>query len=105
MSDPTNDNTKTLAPDVQAEIARIFDEARDRALALVVGQVRSAPAAAAEPVRTISLNQAAKRANRTAETMQRHVISAKLGVKVGGRWRIDPVRLAAWLRGEGDEHS
>jgi excisionase family DNA binding protein len=94
MSDtPTPSNPA----DVQAAIARIFDEARDRALALVASQ-KSLSTPAFDPD-WITLGQAANIRNCTEQTMVRHVIENGLGVKTGGRWRVDRRRLNAWMAG------
>lgn len=95
--------------DLRAEIERILAEGAAAAKAAIDASVerartllaeQSGPDLSASPIPDwITLGQAAGIRHCTEQTMQRHVIAYGLGVKAGGRWRVDRRRLDAWQRG------
>jgi len=99
MSDSTSEKMPNTATEVQTAIARIFDEARDRALALVASQ-RALPTAASEPD-WISRGEAAAIRRCSLETMTTYIKEFGLGTKTAtGPWRVDKCRLQSWMEGK-----
>lgn len=101
MNNATSDKVSNASTDVKAEIARIFDEARDRALALVTAGVSSVPdvniVASAEQPDWRKLKDAARICGVHPDTMARQARANGLGSRIdGGAWRIDMTRVRAW---------
>jgi len=64
------------------------------------GAHHGAPPINADEPAWATLDQAAGLRQCSAETMQRHVIANGLGVKIGGRWRVDLNRVRRWQKGD-----
>lgn len=94
------------SPDIRAELAEVFAQARAdidaaerRALALLEARDGGSSDLAADTPKWISLDQGAAIRGVSRETMARHAERYGLGTCSGRRWRIDENRVRALNEG------
>ena len=88
------------ADDLRAEIARIFNEARDRALALVEVDAAALAVSGRPKARWLRLKEAAAACGWHPDTMAAKARMHGLGRRDGRVWWIDMRRVGAWRDGK-----